>query len=793
MTDYVIAAADEISRLSLGQAQPPPSPPSPPVIGTAGIITRDITDKFSNAVQALEPGEVVKDDHFTLFDAVPALEIMDRKMDSGCVQPGEEVDVLYDVSRPLQPEQVLGIMDQLICHEMSWHVGYPLSQTIFTSVYVEALLMIEPKCTKQAHFVRDQDTEAADNQPMLQVLRAYILGMLKACGYVNERIKAEHFYEEEDFVPNTYNRTLLTNLPTKDVQDVLSDAVELVLSLKGSSVPDDTADALVGRLDLRRIFLKATESPQYMKEPAKAKIPWDEALQILPRIATTHALGKAVDDAFSMKLQRKLASTMPPRPIVQLKFDDAFGHLTRLFRDGSEVISVLDYTDSQCLQTFVQMFQSKKPQPMVYIRTLLQTFLFNAMEILGSMSFRQLIDDDFSIITLPAHPFLDRDNDEIEAPQDARVVMSQQMELFRQRAAQPFLDIFRTACQNRCRVRRTLCHLIRDWETLQVDAEDIDHLLQIATKEQPMMHPSSPGSDPIETYSLPLSSWTYLYKLRQMEAIVQLGFELQIYQVDEMAGMYWYLNYLAKLRLQHVERIETFIARQATHNPRPRPRPHPQPPSHSDNHARMRSSTAEQQLQRSLAYTRLSLLDAAATWELSDALCCLYVVLQRHNLIQAPPRPYSNDQLRYDLRMKPFSLIGLPPLPTFEDFTHGTKQPDSSTAELLQYADRAVASAKRGFEALSKLSAEDSFSVGSHERWIGSAKNALKSCIATGVAVSTLQNTLRKTQKDEDEDEAAAADAALGSLAAEIPTPEKAYHEWWIVPRIVPVSKTTKK
>ena len=131
---------------------------------------------------------------------------------------------------------------------------------------------------------------------------------------------------------------------------MLTGAVELVLSLKGSSVPDDVADALISRLYLRSVFLTATESPQYMKEPSKAKAPWDEALRILPRIGTTHSLGTAVDDAFSMKLQRKLASTMPPRPIVQLNFDDAFDHLSRLFKDGSEVIGVLDYTDSQCLQ-----------------------------------------------------------------------------------------------------------------------------------------------------------------------------------------------------------------------------------------------------------------------------------------------------------------------------------------------------------------------------------------------------------------------------------------------------------
>ena len=48
------------------------------------------------------------------------------------------------------------------------------------------------------------------------------------------------------------------------------------------------------------------------------------------------------------------------------------------------------------------------------------------------------------------------------------------MELFRQRAAQPFLDILRTFCQNRCRVRRTLCHNVRAWDNLQLDAEDVD-------------------------------------------------------------------------------------------------------------------------------------------------------------------------------------------------------------------------------------------------------------------------------------------------------------------------------
>ena len=77
---------------------------------------------------------------------------------------------------------------------MSWHLGYPLSQTVFTSVYVEALLMPNPLNISEAEFVRFKKLDKLGN-PMLEVLRAYCLGMLKTCEFVNERIKSEHFYE----------------------------------------------------------------------------------------------------------------------------------------------------------------------------------------------------------------------------------------------------------------------------------------------------------------------------------------------------------------------------------------------------------------------------------------------------------------------------------------------------------------------------------------------------------------------------------------------------------------------
>lgn len=411
------------------------------------------------------------------------------------------------------------------------------------------------------------------------------------------------------------------------------------------------------------------------------------------------------------------------------------------------------------LQNFVLTFQAKKPQPLVYIRTLLQNYVFKDMVLLGSLSIRQVFDDDLSIMTLPCSRLLDPANDKVEAVNDPRFAVAHQMEVFRQRAAQSYLDVFRAFCQNRCRVRRTLCHAIQDWEAVQADAEEVDQLLQIAIDEKPMNYqPLGSGSASL-SHSLPLSSWAYLYKLRLMEWIVQLGFELEVYQSDELAGMYWYLSYLARIRASHVERIKAFALRTL-----------------NELRAKPASFTATQEAQvtRSLNYLRATLLDAAVTWELADAMSNIYTIIyNRLNLLTPPPRPYSSDQLRYEIRMRPFLPIELPELPPYVIFNQSTTQTSKSTATLLNNAESAVAGAKRGYEVLTKFGEKEAFTAQSHGRWLEGTRNGFKSVIQAGVAVSTLKKIAEAKERGEEL-----------SVKVEIPDPEKAYHEWWIVPNI---------
>jgi len=147
-------------------------------------------------------------------------------MDSGFLLPGETLEDDYDTLAPLLPEEVIGIMDQLLCYEMAWHTGYPLSQTLFTSLYIDKLLWPEPKTVEEAQFYRGNLGDGKRPDALLEVLRAYCLAVLKCCDFVIAKITGRDYFEEEDFCTHTYNRVLFVHVPMDVFQRELDAATE---------------------------------------------------------------------------------------------------------------------------------------------------------------------------------------------------------------------------------------------------------------------------------------------------------------------------------------------------------------------------------------------------------------------------------------------------------------------------------------------------------------------------------------------------------------------------------------
>lgn len=122
----------------------------------------------------------------------------------------------------------------------------------------------------------------------------------------------------------------------------LLDAALVWLDEEGSSLSREFIVALKSRLGYRRSFLEAVGKGLGVIDNISTH-QWQNCITLLPSLEQSMGLGNPVEESFSVKLQRKLASTVPPRPIVSTSFGEAHTFLKRLCQDGKDVVRVLDY------------------------------------------------------------------------------------------------------------------------------------------------------------------------------------------------------------------------------------------------------------------------------------------------------------------------------------------------------------------------------------------------------------------------------------------------------------------
>lgn len=101
-------------------------------------------------------------------------------------------------------------------------------------------------------------------------------------------------------------------------------------------------DALRCRLLFRHEFLSALDEDLEVLD-TRSTDNFVSCLSTLSAITETVSHGTPVPEAFSLKIQRRLASTVPPRPIVHISPEDALAHLKRLCQDAIDMQQMLDY------------------------------------------------------------------------------------------------------------------------------------------------------------------------------------------------------------------------------------------------------------------------------------------------------------------------------------------------------------------------------------------------------------------------------------------------------------------
>ncbi|EFE39319.1 hypothetical protein TRV_05989 [Trichophyton verrucosum HKI 0517] len=360
---------------------------------------------------------------------------MDSKMDSGYLSPGETLDHNYDVMKELLPEEVIGIMDQLLCYEVAWHMGHPLSQTLFTSIYLDHLLWPVPKSLEDARFdgnkanLKKTEENVAGGIVTI-VLRAYCLALIKACACIRERVASEFYYEEEDFSTQLYNRKLLPNVKIEEIIVVLNDAIRW-LNHDAGPIDETLRAALLDRLSFRHHILEYLSLDLVLAQSRSTKS-LTSTLGRIDLIQKSLHLGKPVEDAFSGKIQRRLASTVPPRPIIKIEPPDAISYLKRFCQDAIDLQEILDSDSAFTLYNLLWALQSRKPQPGVYIRSLAQSIILLNGRVLDKLPAEEFCSNSMKDLVLPFSPLFDPKNKEVEAPSNPKFHIAKQMETFLQ-------------------------------------------------------------------------------------------------------------------------------------------------------------------------------------------------------------------------------------------------------------------------------------------------------------------------------------------------------------------------
>lgn len=121
---------------------------------------------------------------------------------------------------------------------------------------------------------------------------------------------------------------------------------------KSEETSPELKAALSSRLEFRSTFLKTVEIAD-SRMSTDVKVLWDKLQALLAQVKRSTNLGKEVPASFSVKVQRKLASTVPPRPVIEVAQDAAFKHLEQICKDAGDVVDVLNYHDSHSLMVSV--------------------------------------------------------------------------------------------------------------------------------------------------------------------------------------------------------------------------------------------------------------------------------------------------------------------------------------------------------------------------------------------------------------------------------------------------------
>lgn len=411
------------------------------------------------------------------------------------------------------------------------------------------------------------------------------------------------------------------------------------------------------------------------------------------------------------------------------------------------------------------MFASRQPAPLTYSRSYLANILFDPYILNAPVS---LPLEDVKSYVFHESPILDPGNWALSPPRNPLMPKSPRLQFallideFVERMGQPYLDLWVAMGQNNCRLRRMLTHVIIAWDMLQQDAASVDTDLADSANQLGISEEVMDG---------PLFTWVYIRKLWMIEKVVILGFEQDIYLPDEYAGMYYFLSHMATKRTNALRRCVEHNGNRTAQFLK-------------DSRYQIAQDTSEK-----MPFIDSELQQGTGIGALAKALHRFYMIANYLHLVPLPKRPFSTEELRHEVRMKPFLTLQPPEVLPFGEFQAASQlygsysDPSLSFYEDLKQddsrlwtdIDASLKAAKDAFTKVRKYGAHCSKASGVEQAWNKEIQGMLASCVALSIAVTGLKAAV----KGNDPEQGLGVRVDLPSAAT-----DQRYVEGWVVAKV---------
>lgn len=537
---------------------------------TTDKLYTDVTEKFFKSVGEMAPGAVVSSPLFDMLDSARAIEMGNRRLDSGLIEISDE-QLHFDATAPQNPAVVAGIMKDIVVSVMSWVHGLSLPTTFFCSRYVLDFLQnlsivggridradfINRRLHSSDHVAEIRSRTLPEHVLVNKVLLAFVAAMTKFVGFVRA-VALNVLFDEEDLTTRDMDFNLLVHIDAAEIVALLDNSIEWMTR----HMPGDSNIPQFLRLARGLVLLDKlvqTRFPLFTEPPAT--VPWVETLDEL--IIMIDELSKSTTDlpslppgCISRLVQLECGNKHIPHAVYAIESSTAFSMLHLM---TSEIRTfVIDFSRFRSLRHLLTYLAYTMAPKMtgdycVIARGIFQLFFIRddrsiagLEESVGSLTVRMMADvccNGAHIMNVEEWGRGDEGSgNSAETLSDAVVKVSS------------LLDDLETATyklvsnygNNRCRQRQFNNLTIVLWDTLQFNAEAIEYAL---FTENHIGDKLTPDSD---MPALPITSYAYHVKLDMMVEVVLAGFEHNLYKPYEAAQMYWYAGYLLENHHGHM-------------------------------------------------------------------------------------------------------------------------------------------------------------------------------------------------------------------------------------------------